>query len=51
MAEHIQVEVKRNYERDVYPDSYRYFIKDDPPYQKFTPDFPEPIMINSNPND
>jgi hypothetical protein len=42
-----KVEVKRNYERDVYPDSSRYFIKDDPPYQKFPPDFPEPIRIDS----
>jgi hypothetical protein len=38
----------KSYERhDLYPDSSEYFVKDDPPYQKIPPDFPEPLRIPS----
>lgn len=40
-------EVKRSYERHTYPDSSRYFVKDDFPYEHIPLDFPEPIIINS----
>jgi len=38
---------KSNYERNTYPDSSRYIVKDDFPYDKIPPDFPEPIHIPS----
>ena len=39
--------VKNNYERKTYPDNARYIVKDDFPYEKFPPDFPEPTIIPS----
>jgi hypothetical protein len=39
--------IKSNYERNTYPDSSRYIVKDDFPYDKIPPDFPEPIHIPS----
>jgi hypothetical protein len=40
-------EAKIKYERNIYPDGSRYFVKDDIPYEKIPQDFPEPVIINS----